>query len=192
MQCEFFARSASAPVRLTFSANGTALTSEPGDKVDATSEWGRMSTIRKRFTPEGTSLSLGISMSISSPVSLANLDRLALTYTRSLTLPASGTLTFTSSERSLRLGGAKAETRVWDVTKPNEPIAMPVSNAADGTPAGPMTITACAPTRPGPRHRPSPSPARRDSGQSGHPRRGGPRHDYNIPLAAARTEPPHR
>lgn len=133
MQCEFFARCASAPVNLTFTANGVALPTEATDRVSATSNWGNMATISKRFTPEGSSLSLGIAISFTSPVTLANLDRLALTYTRSLTLPASGTLTFTSSSRSLRLGGAKAETRVWDVTDPICPIAMPVSAASDGT-----------------------------------------------------------
>lgn len=134
MQCEFFARSASSPVTLSFTANGTPLESAPGDRVKPTSLWGDTARISKRFTPDGQNLALGIGMSISSPISLANLDRLTLTYTRELSLPASGALTFTSSKRSLKLKGAKADTRVWDVTKPNEAIAMPLGNTDDGTP----------------------------------------------------------
>ncbi|MCM1356072.1 MAG: type IX secretion system sortase PorU [Staphylococcus sp.] len=133
MQCEFFAKSASDAVRLTFTANGETLPSVSSDCVNATSEWGNTATITKTFIPQGSTLSLGIAISISSPVSLANLDRIAINYTRSLSLPASGNLLFTSSTRSLKLAGAKASTHVWDVTDPNRPIAMPVSEGTDGT-----------------------------------------------------------
>ncbi len=132
MQCEFFARSASSQVSLSFTANGSELPSSPRDFVKATSLWGDTCRIRKRFTPEGTTLALGIGISHSSPVTLANLERLAVTYTRSLSLPANGTLLFTSSTRALNLSGAKAETRVWDVTDPLRPIAMPLAAASDG------------------------------------------------------------
>ena len=133
MQCEFFAKSASTPVALTFTANGQQLPSVAADKVRATSEWGDTCRIRKRFTPSGSTLALGIKINISSPLNLANLDRLTVTYTRSLALPAAGTLAFSSSQRSLRLSGAKADTRVWDVTDPVNPIAMPLTTASDGS-----------------------------------------------------------
>lgn len=133
MQCEFFARSTSSAVSLSFSANGSELPSAPGDRVKATPFWGDTCRVRKRFTPEGTNLALSIGISYSSPVTLANLDRLAVTYTRALTLPATGTLVFTSDTRALSLGGAKAETRVWDVTDPNRPIAMPVAASSDAS-----------------------------------------------------------
>lgn len=68
-------------------------------------------------------------MTISAPVTLANLERLTVTYTRSLSLPATGNLVFTSSDRSLKLDGAKSDTRVWDVTNPASPIAMPLTDS---------------------------------------------------------------
>lgn len=132
MQCDFFARCESAPVRLNFTANGQTLESLSTDAVSKTSEWGNTAKIRKRFTPSGSSLALGVGITISAPVTNANLDRLLLTYTRELALPSStGTLEFSSSARSLKLGGAKSDTRVWDVTNPNRAIAMPLSSATD-------------------------------------------------------------
>ncbi|MCM1076084.1 MAG: type IX secretion system sortase PorU [Bacteroides sp.] len=132
MQCDFFAKSASAPLTINFTANGQNLPSVASDRVRMTSEWGDTCRIRKRFVPSGTSLALGIKINISAPVNLANLDRLTLTYTRELSLPSSGTLEFSSMSRSLRLGGVKSETRVWDVTDPVNPIAMPLTQDAGG------------------------------------------------------------
>lgn len=134
MQCDFFARSVSSPVKLSFTANGQKINATVSDQVSATSEWGHTSTIRKRFPVSGNSLALGIAINISSPVSLANLDRLLLTYTRELSLPSTGSLVFTASRRSVKLKNARSDTRVWDVTSPNNPIAMPVSASSDGTP----------------------------------------------------------
>lgn len=127
MQCEFFARCTSAKVDLNFTANGQALTAGNGDYVKANTLWGDTCRVRKRFTPKGTSLALGIGIKISAPVTLANLERLTVTYTRALALPASGNLVFTSSQRSLKLDGGKSDTRVWDVTQPGSPIAMPLT-----------------------------------------------------------------
>lgn len=132
MQCDFFAKSTSSPVQLSFTANGQKLASASGDCVPATAEWGRTATIRKRFPLSGNSLALGIGISISSPISLANLDRILLTYTREISMPTSGPLIFTATNRSVKLKGIKADTRVWDVTNPNTPIAMPVTTTSDG------------------------------------------------------------
>lgn len=129
MQCEFFAKCTSATVGLTISANGQTLPAGRTDYVRKSSLWGDTCRIRKRFTPKGTSLALGVGVTISAPVTLANLERLTVTYTRSLSLPATGNLVFTSSDRSLKLDGAKADTRVWDVTNPASPIAMPLTDS---------------------------------------------------------------
>ncbi|MDE6187601.1 MAG: hypothetical protein K2G17_05670, partial [Duncaniella sp.] len=133
MQCDFFARSISSPVQLSFTANGQKLASASGDNVPKTAEWGRTASIRKRFPFSGNSLALGIGININTPVSLANLDRILLTYTREIAMPSSGPLVFTTTKRSVKLKGFRADTRVWDVTNPNSPIAMPVTSAADGT-----------------------------------------------------------
>lgn len=125
MQCQFYASSATSPVKLSFTANGQPLESQASDRVEVTKDgWGSSARIRKRFSAEGSSLSLGISVSISGPTKLANLDKLNITYTRRLALPANGLLTFRADKRSVRLDGASATTKVWDVTRPSNPIAM--------------------------------------------------------------------
>lgn len=134
MQCDFFAKTTSSPVKINFTANGTPLPTESSDKVSSSSKsWGDMCRISKRFTPNGKTLALGVGISLSGPVRLANLERLTLTYTRHLELPASGILTFTSANPSILLRGAKTETRVWDVTDPVKPIALPLSESTDGS-----------------------------------------------------------
>lgn len=133
MQCDFFAKCVASPVRLTFTANGQQLAATDKDLVKATSEWGDTCRIRKRFTPTGTSLALGVSVGISSPVSLANLDRLIVNYTRSLSMTSSSALSFSSADRSFRISDVKADARVWDVTVPYSPVAMPLTRGNDGS-----------------------------------------------------------
>lgn len=136
MQCEFYGKSVSAPINLSFTANGQALPKAAGDRVSGgnSDSWGDTCRIRKRFTVNGTSLSLGIGISVSGTLKLANLDKIDLNYTRRLALPAGGNLVFTSENRSLRLEGTSAETRIWDVTDPVRPIAMRTSS--DGNASG--------------------------------------------------------
>lgn len=136
MQCEFYGKSVSTPINLTFTANGQTLPKAAGDKVSGGSNdnWGDTCRIRKRFTINGSSLSLGIGISVSGALRIANLDKIDLTYTRRLALPASGHLVFSSDSRSLRLEDTSAETRIWDVTDPRRPIAMRAT--ADGKTSG--------------------------------------------------------
>ncbi len=97
MQCEFYGKSVSTPINLTFTANGRPSPKAAGDKVSGVSNdnWGDTCRVRKRFTINGTSLSLGIGISISGALRIANLDKINLTYTRHTGLPASGHLVFT-------------------------------------------------------------------------------------------------
>lgn len=130
MQCEFSAKTiGGSALPLSFTANGQALTRVSSDRVPVgdSENWIDTCRIRKRFTPNGTSLSLGVSINPNGTVKLAHLDKLNITYTRSLALLAAGNLVFTSDKRSLRLEGASADTRVWDVTDPCRPIAMRTS-----------------------------------------------------------------
>lgn len=126
MQCEFYGKSVSSPIRLSFTANGQTLPAGTKDAVSGSNNdnWGDTCRLRKRFTINGNTFALGIGISVSGALRLANLDKLDITYTRSLTLPANGKLVFTSDSRSLKLTGTSAETRVWDVTDPLRPTAM--------------------------------------------------------------------
>ena len=133
MQCDFFATSISSDTRLKFTANGEALPSLESDRVKATKEWGAVATIRKTFQIEGSSLALGITTSVSGPIKLSHLDKLDINYTRNLESPSSGFISFASSDRSFKIAGATDATRVWDVTSPTNPKAMPLSATADGT-----------------------------------------------------------
>ena len=64
MQCEFFAKCTSATVGLSISANGQTLPAGRTDFVRKSSLWGDTCRIRKRFTPKGTSLALGVGVTI--------------------------------------------------------------------------------------------------------------------------------
>lgn len=117
MQCDFYAM-ATGGTTLTFTANGEQIPGASADRVRASAENGDSCRIRKTFTPSGEALTIGITARGSGTVRLANLDNLAVCYTRALSLPASGTLAFTIPAGSPELAGATTSTRVWDVTSP--------------------------------------------------------------------------
>lgn len=120
MQCDFFARSISQPLRLTFKANDSALPSLPADRVKATSEYGDSCRIRKTFPLQGEKLNLTIGATLSGSVTVAALDNLTICYTRRLRLPTAGTLSFTLTGSTGRLTGVAsgASLHLWDVTDP--------------------------------------------------------------------------
>lgn len=134
MQCDFFARSLSQPLRLTFAANDTQLPSLPADRVKATSEWGDTCRIIKRFPLSGNRLNLRIAATLSGTVSAASLDNISICYTRQLALPAAGWLCFSHDATDARLSGATqaADFHLWDVTDPLAVKEIKVLASGDG------------------------------------------------------------
>ncbi|MCM1164333.1 MAG: type IX secretion system sortase PorU [Muribaculaceae bacterium] len=131
MQCDFYAISSGA-TQLSFSANGTDLPQIPSDRVMAAAEGGDTCRIRKFFPLHGNDLTLSITAKGSGTMKLASLDNLAICYTRALSLPSSGTLQFTLPVGSPLLSGATTETRVWDVTSPQNIVKMPLTATGGG------------------------------------------------------------
>lgn len=125
MQCNFFGKMIS-PGSLTFKANGQAVSPDsPTSRIKPAPEtYGDTALVRRRFVPKGETLALAIAFSCAGTVHSAHLDRLCLTYLRSLSLPAAGTLHFASTSRKMLLAGASADVRVWDVTDAGQPRAM--------------------------------------------------------------------
>lgn len=132
MQAEFFGKTNSSPARFSFTANGTAIEQASTDQLSPTSEWGTTCTVRKTFPLDGTGLNLGIECKYSGSVSIIALDHISLCYTRRLTLPSTGVLTFTTSGSTPRLSGASSDTRVWDVTDPANVFAVKTTSVEGG------------------------------------------------------------
>lgn len=115
---------------ISFTANGTELPNSASDNIPSTSasDHGNYSTAvtSKTFGVDGDKLALGVTFNRAGTVSAANLDYIAINYTRRLRLP-SGWLRFTLSRTQAALDNATASTVVWDVTKPLDISAMNAS-----------------------------------------------------------------
>lgn len=122
LECQFVAKTIGVPSYLKFTANGEALQEQTSDRISSTSDnshtYGMVGLTRRTFSCPGdtASVTVGISLSSSGVIYLANLDYLTLTYKINLDLPSTGTLTFWGSERAYSLGNATEDTRIWDVT----------------------------------------------------------------------------
>lgn len=121
LQCCMVAKSASAPLNVSFTANGKKLPGLPSDCVAGTTGdvYGTSGIINKSFEVEGTSLKLGVTVSTSGALSLANLDYIDINYTRKIKLNG-GKLLFRTSATGVKLEGASSKTHVWDVTSPRD------------------------------------------------------------------------
>lgn len=137
MEVSFVAKTLSAPSQLTYTLNGTTLPSSSGDRINPTidsEKHGEEGLSRKEITVTGQTAQIGISYDCASTISLANLNYIALTYSRHLNLD-DGNLTFYSSKSTdgFLLSGTDADTRVWDITTPTSATAMNISTPASGT-----------------------------------------------------------
>ncbi|MDE6556620.1 MAG: hypothetical protein K2K55_06610, partial [Duncaniella sp.] len=134
MQCDFFARTLSQPLRLAFKANDAALPSLPADRVRNTSDYGDSCRIRKIFPMQGTRLNLNVSAALSGTVTVASLDNISICYTRALRLPATGYLMFSVNIPDVALGGVSSSDalHVWDVTDPHAVKELNLSPSGDG------------------------------------------------------------
>lgn len=126
MECQFVARHVGVTSQLTFTIGDWPVPAVSTDKIASTSDshyvHASIDTTRHTFTPQGLAspeaMTITVSHSCEGVVSKANLDYIAVNYTRSLELPAEGSLEFWSNERALSLGGIGSDLQLWDVTVP--------------------------------------------------------------------------
>ncbi|MCM1138759.1 MAG: type IX secretion system sortase PorU [Duncaniella sp.] len=127
----FYAKTVSGPATWMLSANGATISGSER-AMTSHSDYGDTCRIHCRFPVFGANLALGMRLSVSGTVTLAHLDNIAITYTRSLTLPDDKLLSFSTSSSSLRLKGASTDTRIWDVTHPRSIVKMNTASVSDG------------------------------------------------------------
>ncbi len=136
MEASFVSKSLSAPANVTYSVNGTVLPAGSGDRIGYSTDsekHGEEGLSRKEFNANTASVQIGVTYSCNSTVSLANLNYIALTYQRHLTLE-DGNKTFYSADGTsgFSLKGADGDTRVWDITTPSYAVAMNLSSPVNG------------------------------------------------------------
>lgn len=120
----FIAKTTGSPSRLTFTANGTALEANASDVISSSeasnevygTEGRTVHTISNISSP----LELTITHSATSIVYNAWLNYIAVNYVRSLKLPKSGILAFSTDSREVKLADASEWSTIWDVSNPRE------------------------------------------------------------------------
>lgn len=125
MACSFLS-TAQSETSIKFIAYEKELASSRTDVIPATSsDHGnyRGTVTTKTFDAEGEKLALGITFERAGTVSAANLDYIAINYTRRLWL-RDAQMCFTLTRNRAALSGASASTVVWDITSPLSIVAM--------------------------------------------------------------------
>jgi hypothetical protein len=136
MECSFAAYTPTTNSRLSFTANGAAITSTSSDIIASTSVddvYAAITSTAHSFSASGQNLSIGITHSSSGTISGAWLNYLAINYNRDLTLDGTDGYLLFSLSKSFKLSGATSNTRVWDVTNPQSIYLANTSDATDGT-----------------------------------------------------------
>lgn len=122
-ETSFVAKTFNSSSKLSFEANGEALSSESSDVIPASSStienYGTEAKSQHTISVSGERLELTISHSASTLVYGAWLNYIAINYERALELPSTGTLQFGSDVTRMSLSGAGADRNsihIWDVT----------------------------------------------------------------------------
>ena len=119
----------------TSSQSALVLTSG-GERIDADgalpavsgNNYGRLTDVEATVMPADGRVDLGMTFVGMGTIYSANLDCIDINYTRRISI-GSEPLVFTAVRPSVRLEGAKASVRVWDVTDPLRPVALTVASA---------------------------------------------------------------
>jgi hypothetical protein len=136
MEASFVAKSASSVSTVTYSVNGTTLAVTSGDTMQPSTD-GEVHAVEglshKEFNVTSSPVTIGVRYSCAANISLANLNYIALTYTRSLDL-SQGNLIFFGENCSdgFAIKSADSDTRVWDITTPMAATAMNLSQPNSG------------------------------------------------------------
>lgn len=127
----------SGTAKVTFQYNGTNISSSASDQISGGSSENPYYPIisHKTFTlNEGNSLNYSIKLTSSAALLLARLDYITVNYTRQLALDQ-GQLCFDmyhlNANLQMLISGASANTQVWDVTQPWNPV--PITSTIEGT-----------------------------------------------------------
>ncbi len=124
IETAFIAKSASGASTLNITVNGGSVNHETSNSIAMVSDshtHAAQATIRSNFNlPADRQLRVGLSLRSATSLLMANLDYIGLSYCRNLNLTNLAQLAFSIPEayRGVRLSGATANTRVWDVTNP--------------------------------------------------------------------------
>ncbi len=136
MEASFLARTGSGSVTFGITANGTSVINKSFSAVTSEHTHARQETAQATFKIDGTKqLNLRVSVKSASSLLLANLDYIGLRYERHLTLGSNAAqlpFEMKRANRGVRLSGATASTRVWDVTSPAA-VTLVDAEATDGT-----------------------------------------------------------
>lgn len=117
----FFTFVTSGTPSLTVTANNKRIGEANRLPVTTSSTYGDTCLIRSTATDiSGTRLQVALDFRSTGLTQRANLDNIGATYTRALTLPASGALMFATDSPSAKLAGATDATVIWDVTDPHD------------------------------------------------------------------------
>ncbi len=137
MEASFVAKTLSDPSTITYTANGVTLPTTSSDRISSTTDserHGIEGLSRKDFQVSSENVQIGVNFTCPSTVTSANLNYIALTYSRRLTLEDGNKIFHASGSTSgFLLHGADADTRVWDITSPMEATAMDLSAPSGGS-----------------------------------------------------------
>ncbi len=136
MEASFVAKTLSASSTITYTLDGTALPSSSGDRIPYTTDGekhGEEGLSRKEFNVGGSHVKIGVTFTNSATVTSANLNYIALTYSRRLTLDEGNREFYASAcSAGFSISGADSDTRVWNITNPLSATAMNLSTPASG------------------------------------------------------------
>lgn len=124
LEVVFLAKSDTQASTLGITVNGTALPSTSENSINPNKDGhvhAEQATIRKTFNASGDrQMRIGLNLRNAGSLIAANLDYIGLSYCRELAMGSASQLPFEirSANRGVRLGGASASTKVWDVTNP--------------------------------------------------------------------------
>lgn len=122
------------------SAQSALVLTERGERLDADgalpavsgNNYGSLTDVEASVTPSDGRVDLGITFVGMGTIYSANLDFIEVNYSRKIRI-GSEPVAFTSSRPSVSIEGAKASTRIWDVTDPRRPVAMTAASADGAT-----------------------------------------------------------
>ncbi len=117
-----FACNSSSVATLTATVNGQNFAT-PRTIMSAGDNHGTSAVIQGTFTPPADNVDVTLALQASGILKAANLDAITINYYRHLQLDG-GRLQFSLTQTTATLGGANAQTHVWDVTDPVKPLAM--------------------------------------------------------------------
>lgn len=135
MESSFVAKALSSPATLLYTVDGNTLPAVSGDKITQSnnSEIHAIEGLSRRtFDATSDNMEVMVTFTCNSTVALANLNYIAVTYSRRLDI-SGGQLTFWTSApaNGFSMTGAASDVRVWDVTTPLKATAMNLAVSGD-------------------------------------------------------------